>query len=162
MVCYGFKGGTGTASRVLTQRTRRLHRRRPGAVQLRPASAVDHRRRSGGQGDSRRRTLCRADASRTRCRERNRRAMSDPSLSWSRPMRRCCRINSSALRDVPRWVWRVPGPSRAIVPAIYSLPSPPPTLMPMLSRAPTRSRPFQTSASARCSQPLSKLPKRPS
>ena len=33
---------------------RRLHRRRAGAVQLRPAQPAAHRRRSGGPGDSRR------------------------------------------------------------------------------------------------------------
>ena len=39
MICYGFKGGIGTSSRRVPDERRRLHRRRAGAGQLRPAAA---------------------------------------------------------------------------------------------------------------------------
>ena len=43
MVCYEFKGGIGTASRVLDGEGRRLHGGRAGAGQLRPAPPAPHR-----------------------------------------------------------------------------------------------------------------------
>ena len=42
MICNGFKGGIGTASRKLTAKRRRLHARRAGAVQLRHARKPAH------------------------------------------------------------------------------------------------------------------------
>ena len=74
MVCHGFKGGIGTASRKLPDATGRLHRRRAGAVQLRRAPRPAHRRRAGRRGDSRIWLGCIAnndplppDAARPRC-----------------------------------------------------------------------------------------------
>ena len=55
MVCYGFKGGIGTSSRVVHGGQRRLHRRRAGAGELRPPRAAADRRRAGRPGDSRKR-----------------------------------------------------------------------------------------------------------
>ena len=49
MRCFGFKGGTGTASRVLTRRSGRLHRRCARPMQHRLALAAPHRRDSGRQ-----------------------------------------------------------------------------------------------------------------
>jgi D-aminopeptidase len=46
MICHGFKGGIGTASR-----RGRLHRRRPSAVQLRRAPRATRRGRSGRSRD---------------------------------------------------------------------------------------------------------------
>ena len=63
MVCYGFKGGIGTASRVVAAAGTgadaaagggAIHRRRAGAGQLRPAGAAPHRRGAGGPRDPRR------------------------------------------------------------------------------------------------------------
>ena len=38
MTCFEFKGGIGTASRKLSEQAGRLHRRRAGAGELRPAA----------------------------------------------------------------------------------------------------------------------------
>jgi L-aminopeptidase/D-esterase-like protein len=51
MICNEFKGGIGTASRLLPREAGRLHRRRARAVQLRAAQPAAHRRRAGRQGD---------------------------------------------------------------------------------------------------------------
>ena len=51
MVCHGFKGGIGTASRKLPARSGRLHGRRAGAVQLRLAPRSANCRRAGRRGD---------------------------------------------------------------------------------------------------------------
>ena len=62
MICYGFKGGIGTASRRLDADARRLHGWRPGAGQLREASSVAHRRRPDRPRDSRGHALRRQPA----------------------------------------------------------------------------------------------------
>ena len=48
MICNGYKGGIGTASRKLDLQGRRLHHRGPGAVQLRPAREPARGRCAGG------------------------------------------------------------------------------------------------------------------
>ena len=53
MICNEFKGGIGTSSRVLDAKVRRLHGRSAGAVQLRTAQPVAHRRSSGRTRDRR-------------------------------------------------------------------------------------------------------------
>ena len=51
MVCHEFKGGIGTASRVVAGGARRLDGRRPRPGELRPARAAPGRRRAGRRGD---------------------------------------------------------------------------------------------------------------
>ena len=48
MICHEFKGGTGTASRVVQAGGRTLHRRRAGAGELWQPRDAAHRRRAGG------------------------------------------------------------------------------------------------------------------
>ncbi len=47
MICYGYKGGTGTSSRVVEVAGRTRNRRRAGAGQPRPPAAVHRARRAG-------------------------------------------------------------------------------------------------------------------
>ena len=88
----------------------RVHRRRTGPVQLRPAATAPHRRGAGGAGDHRAAGLLRGTPSRDSARAAERcpagaageedRA---PSSSWSPPMPRSCRISSAAWPAAPRW-----------------------------------------------------------
>ena len=47
MICYDFKGGNGTASRVVKIAGRALYGRRPGAVEFRPEARMHDPRRAG-------------------------------------------------------------------------------------------------------------------
>ena len=53
MQCFDFKGGIGTASRVLDDDERRVHGRRPRAHELRQSRASADRRRAGRTGTDR-------------------------------------------------------------------------------------------------------------
>ena len=55
MICHGFKGGIGTASRVIARGARRLHGRRARAGQPRLARAADRGGRAGRARDRERR-----------------------------------------------------------------------------------------------------------
>ena len=100
MVCYGFKGGIGTSSRktgkaytvgVLVQCNCGSRRQlRIGGV---PVGQEIPDNPPAGQ---RRSTPTATIPAR--------------SSSWSRPMRRCCRIRPSASPAAPPWGWRVPVP----------------------------------------------------
>ncbi len=79
MVCHEFKGGIGTASRVIPADARRPHGRRAGPGQLRQARLAARRRRPGRRGD-RHRPRSRA---RTTSRGRDRRAPAPPPGSGS-------------------------------------------------------------------------------
>jgi L-aminopeptidase/D-esterase-like protein len=61
MICNGFKGGTGTSSRILDASKRWLHRWRARAMQLRTTTAIENRRHSRGTGNE-----CSAKAMRTK------------------------------------------------------------------------------------------------
>ena len=51
MICYEFKGGTGTASRTVADELRAVRGRRAGAVEFWPARTADHRRSAGRPGN---------------------------------------------------------------------------------------------------------------
>ena len=101
MVCHEFKGGIGTASRVVAGGPRRLHGRRPGPGQLRQARLAAGRRRAGRRGDRGRRgpePVTRRAGRRRRHRRRPARARSSSS---SRPTRRCCPTSASGSPSAP-------------------------------------------------------------
>ena len=88
MICHGFKGGIGTASRASTQGPART----PSACWCRPTTACAKRcdrRRAGRPAPAQNA----ADGHETAAE-----ATTARSSSWSRPTRRCCRTSSSASR----------------------------------------------------------------
>ena len=91
MVCYGFKGGIGTASRKLDAQARRLHRRRARAGESRPRGAAARSPACRSAQEIPAPTPPRA------ARRRRAPASSARSSSSSRPTRRCCRISSKRL-----------------------------------------------------------------
>ena len=138
MVCHGFKGGIGTASRTLPADAGRIHGRRARAVQLRLAPRPADRRRAGRRGDSGSRRLHRQQRSaaadspapalrraRRRRATRTTRRSRARSSSSSRPMRRCCRISSSGSRHASRSASDDRAGSAATAPATSSSRSPP-------------------------------------
>ena len=124
MNCYGFKGGNGTASRLVrfgaTPHCRRL---RTGELRLPPRT--HGRRASVGprladdnplDGDWFERDLD-PPAARRGLRDRRR----------SPPTPRCCPGSARRSPGGCRWAWPAPAPPAAISPATSSWPSPPPT-----------------------------------
>ena len=110
MVCHEFKGGIGTASRVLRRDGRRLHGRgaRPG--ELRQARLAAHRRRPGRRGDPDLR------GARVRGRPSGRDAPAEArarSSSSSRPTRRCSPTSASGSPSA-----RVSGSPASAAPAV--------------------------------------------
>ena len=99
MVCHEFKGGIGTASRVVAGGPWRSHGRRPGPGQLRQARVAARRRRAGRRRDRRRRGSKPVRPGRAG-RPRTRRPAPARSSSSSRPTPRCSPTSASVSPSV--------------------------------------------------------------
>ena len=120
MICYEFKGGIGTASRELDAAGRRLHRRRAGAGQLRPAppAAASPACRWAGRSPRRRHRCPAARVGRARLdhhRRRHRRAAAAAPAEAPRPPRGARpgahrqHLRQRLGRHLPRLLHRQPG-----------------------------------------------------
>ena len=108
MICHEFKGGIGTASRVLARRRRRLDGGRPGPGEPRPSRAAVHRRharrsRHPDRGRARAPGTTPPPADGRRLAAAGLRLAS--SSSW-RPTRRSCRTSASGSRSGRAWASR--------------------------------------------------------
>ena len=141
MVCHGFKGGIGTASRKLPDAQGGYTVGVLVQCNYGVAARSSHRRRAGGRGDPGSRRLHRelrsapAQLAAPRCDQPGRAARTRPtdrarSSSWSRPTRRCCRISSSGSPRECRSASAARAGSAATAPATSSSRSRPPTLAP--------------------------------
>ena len=102
MICYEFKGGTGTASRTVADPSGPYTVGALVQANFGAPRTADDRRRSRRPGDRGRRRPMKSARAGARARTRDR------SSSCWRPMRRCCRTSSSASRAAPRWASRAP------------------------------------------------------
>src|SRR5829696_326108 len=153
MICHGFKGGVGTASRVLEEAD--------GGWTVGVLVQANHGRRERLRiegvpvGEE-------LPPTSSRSRMRRARAGAGRSSSWPPPTPPCSRTSAAAWPSGPGWGWPAPAAPARTPAATSSSPSRPATGSWPAASSPCRSRCWPTSASTRCSTRSSRPPRRPS
>jgi len=141
MNCYGFKGGSGTASRLVEHAGSTY----TVGVFVQANFGVRAELTLSGLPVG---ELLSDDNPMTQHFSPRRRGLARSSRSW-RPTRRCCPASARRLPGGSRSAWPAPAPRARISPATCSLRSPPATLA-RLFRPPTRRAPTARPATASC------------